>query len=92
MLDLQEENKKILLDYFSGKRILKPTEKDDWDDKDAGNSGHIQFWNIPTYTPGWQKSLEMKLTPAEAGFLKQQINNTYGGKFNEQRYRKVVQC
>ena len=29
---MTEENKKILLDYFSGKRILKPTEKDDWDE------------------------------------------------------------
>ena len=29
---MTEENKKVLLDYFSGKRIFKPTEKDDWEE------------------------------------------------------------
>ena len=72
------------------------SEKDDWDDKDAGNSGHIQFWNIPTYTPGWQKSLEMKLTPAEAGFLKQQIiatqPNSMLGVILQKNLTEVLDC
>ena len=29
---MTEENKKELLDYFSGKRILKPTEPDNWEE------------------------------------------------------------
>ena len=29
---MTEENKKVLLDYFSGRRIFRPTEKDDWDE------------------------------------------------------------
>ena len=43
------------------------------DDKDAGELFHKQFWTIPTYRTNWRDDLEIKLTPDEGEFLKQQI-------------------
>ena len=66
----QKQRKTTLKDLRSRKDKM---EKEDWDDKDAGSGTSIRFWNIPTYTRDWKANLEMKLTPAEASFLKQQI-------------------
>ena len=72
------------------------SEKDDWDDKDAGNSWHIQFWNIPTYTPNWKQTLEMGLTQSEASFLKQQIITTHPnsmlGTILKKNLLQVLEC
>ena len=72
------------------------SEKDDWDDKDAGNSGHIQFWNIPTYTANWKQTLEMKLRQDEASFLKQQIiatqPNSMLGTILQKNLLQVLEC
>ena len=70
----QQQRKTTLKDLRSKKDRL---EKDDWDDKDAGGSFSIRFWNIPTYTEDWKTDLKIKLTPAEAAFLKQQIITCY---------------
>ena len=64
----QKQRKTTLKDLRSKKDRLG---KDDWDDKDAGGSSSIRFWNIPTYTKDWKIDLKIKLTPAEAAFLKQ---------------------
>ena len=71
-------------------------EKSDWDDKDAGNSGHIQFWNIPTYTSEWKQTLEMSLTQDEASFLKQQIITTHPssmlGVILQKNLLQILEC
>ena len=48
-------------------------EENECDDKDAGNLGGFQFWNIPSYPSTWKEDLQMKLTHTEASFLKAQI-------------------
>ena len=52
-------------------------EENECDDRDAGNSGGFQFWNLPTHYSGWLDDLKMNLTAAEAGFLKKQIIANY---------------
>ena len=54
-----------------GNRNDESTE--DSDDLDAGRFSRRQFWNLPTYEPGWKENLSMRLTPEEGQFLKKQI-------------------
>lgn len=48
-------------------------EDADSDDKNAGDLFKMQFWTCHTYTQKWQDTLDIKLTSAEAEFLKEQI-------------------
>lgn len=71
-------------------------EENECDDKDAGNSGNFQFWNLPTHYPEWQDDLKMGLTGAEAGFLKKQIvanyPNTMLGFILRENLTQVLEC
>ena len=48
-------------------------EENEKDDKDAGEAFHKQFWQIPTYKPGWIRTLQINLMADEGAFLKHQI-------------------
>ena len=71
-------------------------EENECDDRDAGNSGSFQFWNLPTHCPGWQDDLKMNLTSAEAEFLKRQIiaayPNTMLGFILRENLTQVLDC
>ena len=71
-------------------------EENECDDRDAGNSGSFQFWNLPTHYPEWQDDLKMNLTAAEADFLKRQIiaayPNTMLGFILRENLTQVLEC
>lgn len=71
-------------------------EENECDDRDAGNSGSFQFWNLPTHYPEWQDDLKMNLTAAEAEFLKRQIiaahPNTMLGFILRESLTQVLEC
>ena len=71
-------------------------EENECDDRDAGNSGSFQFWNLPTHYPEWQDDLKMGLTVAEAGFLKKQIVANYPdtmlGFILRENLTQVLEC
>lgn len=71
-------------------------EENECDDRDAGNSGSFQFWNLPTHYPEWQDNLKMGLTAAEAGFLKKQIIANYPdtmlGFILRENLTQVLEC
>ena len=71
-------------------------EENECDDKDAGNSGSFQFWNLPTHYPEWQDDLKMGLTVTEAGFLKKQIIANYPdtmlGFLLRENLTQVLEC
>lgn len=52
-------------------------DADEGDDKDAGELFRMQFWKIPTYREGWMEDINIKLSPEEGSFLKQQIITAY---------------
>lgn len=58
-------------------------EDSDRDDKDAGNMGNIQLWNLPVYKENWRESLEINLTFEEATFLKTMIKKNVPGTLYE---------
>lgn len=43
------------------------------DDKDAGDTFKMQFWNMPLYSKDWFERLKMELTQDEGAFIKGQI-------------------
>ena len=53
------------------------TEKDEHDDKDAGDLFRMQFWNIPTYRNDWMEDINIRLTYEEGMFLKGQILKSF---------------
>lgn len=46
------------------------------DDKNAGDTQGIRFWNMPIYYDSWKDDLNMALTDTESKFLKEQIIKT----------------
>lgn len=72
------------------------SEREDWDDKDAGSGTGIRFWNLPNYSPNWQKELQMNLTCKEAAFLKGQIiatqPNSMLGYILREQLTTVLDC
>lgn len=55
------------------------TEDSEKDDRDAGDTLHFQFWNLPTYHSDWRENLSIDLTEEEASYLKTQIEKTTQG-------------
>ena len=55
------------------------TDKDDKNDSDAGNySKKSPLAKLPTYKKGWDKEVDIELTPEEAVFLKEKIISSVG--------------
>ena len=48
-------------------------EENESDDKNAGDLSPMKFWKMPLYSDSWQENLSIKLTKAEAVFLREQI-------------------
>lgn len=71
-------------------------EEHECDDRDAGGSRKIQFWNIPTYNKDWQLELSMSLTSDEAKFLKSRIIENCKGSMIEfilsNNMTEVLEC
>ena len=71
-------------------------EENECDDKDAGSSGTVHFWNIPTYRENWMDNLTMDLTRAEAAFLKEQIIASHPdsmlGYILRSNMREILEC
>lgn len=71
-------------------------EEHECDDRDAGGSRKIQFWNIPTYSKDWQLELSMSLTSDEAKFLKSRIIENCKGSMIEfilsNNMTEVLEC
>lgn len=71
-------------------------EENECDDKDAGNTGGFQFWNIPPYPSNWKANLQMQLTSAEAAFLRKQIITSHPdsmlGYILRENMTEVLEC
>ncbi len=63
----------------SGKQLGKKAEKDNPDDKDAGDFAYQSFWDLPTYYKDWREDLSIDLLPEEAAFLRQQVEINMNG-------------
>lgn len=48
-------------------------DKENLDDENAGLNSKLHLFNIPTYKKDWMEKLDIKLTPEEGQFLKNQI-------------------
>ena len=68
---------KILCETKRNKEILKLTENgcdgDDCDDKDAGATRTLRFFNVPIVDETYEEALSIRLTETEAEFLRERI-------------------
>lgn len=65
--------KKLKKDNDALKKLGNKNDKEDCDDRDAGATQNARYFTVRTYRTNWKDDLSIRLTKAEAQYLKERI-------------------